>query len=359
MKVAVLWTALSGYMNACLQELASHSGVELLVSHMRPTQDAPFDESGFAWMPRRFMWKSPADIGPLVPVLRSFDPDVIVVVGWHVPAYRQLAHEYAGRSWRVMTMDNPWRGTLKQWAGVLTAPLYLRPIADAVWLPGERQAQFARKLGFMESQILRGLYSCNQPAFEAQHWKRVRDGKPVPHAFLFAGRLVPPKGIEILARAYRLYHEQAADPWPLVCCGAGPLRPLLEGQPGVRVEGFVQPEAMTEKLAATGCFILPSIFEPWALVIHEAASAGLVILASETVGAAVHLVQPGFNGFIFDDRDVQGLAHLMMRVSTLSSTRLDEMSRASNLLSRQFTPARWANTLIEAHAARNHIGQCG
>jgi glycosyltransferase involved in cell wall biosynthesis len=344
-------------MNACLRELAGRDGVELLVSHQAPNQDAPYDESQFGWMKNRFMWRTGADLDALESRLEAFKPDAMVLAGWHVSAYHRLAKAHKGRSWRVMCMDNSWNSTLKQWIGICSSPYYLKPIADMVWLPGERQSVFARKLGFEQSEILRGLYSCDQPLFASAHLQRVAESRPVPRSFLFAGRFVPVKGIEILARAYRLYREQTAHPWPLVCCGAGPLRSRLEGEPGVRIEGFVQPERMSEKLASAGCLILPSVFEPWALVIHEAASSGLLILASERVGAAVHLVQPSFNGFIFGNQDAKGLANLMARVSSMSDARLDAMSRASFLLSQQFSPALWANTLIESYAARQRASK--
>ena len=89
------------------------------------------------------------------------------------------------------------------------------------------------------------------------------------------------------------------------------------------------------------------------MVVHEAASAGLAILASEKVGAVPHLVQPGYNGFIFGISDFVGLATLMSQVSAMGDAQLDEMSRASFLLSRQFSPKRWADTLLEAFAVNS------
>jgi glycosyltransferase involved in cell wall biosynthesis len=169
----------------------------------------------------------------------------------------------------------------------------------------------------------------------------------VPRSFLFAGRFVSEKGVDQLVKAYESYRERSIDPWPLVCCGAGPLGSRLEGRPGIRVEGFVQPDRLCDILASAGCLVLPSTFEPWAIVVHEAASAGLLILASDIVGAAVHLVQDNYNGYIFDCRDVKGLSALMSHVSDLSDVRLDAMSRASHLLSKQFSPARWADTLLD------------
>jgi glycosyltransferase involved in cell wall biosynthesis len=126
----------------------------------------------------------------------------------------------------------------------------------------------------------------------------------------------------------------------------------VENQEGIRMEGFVQPEKMPQLLASIGCLVLPSSFEPWALVVHEAASAGRLILASENVGAVTHLVQPGYNGFIFNNNDVPALVGLMFRVSGMSDPELDQMSRSSHSLSRQFSPKQWSDTLLGSYYAR-------
>ncbi len=360
MKVAILWTRLSGYLNSCLQELVNRDGVELFVCHRAPDVAAPYDDGQFNWMIDRLVWQSAPDEKLLQDRVKKFAPDILIFAGWHIEAYRSIAREFSGRCLRIMTMDNCWQGTLKQWAGVISAPYYVRPLADAVWLPGERQAVFARKLGFKEHSILRGLYACDQHRLEAPYLERIQARRPVPRRFIFVGRFVVEKGIEVLTRAYELYRNENSDPWPLVCCGAGPLRTLLEGRPGIRVEGFVQPRDLPGKLAGAGCLVLPSSFEPWALVVHEAASAGLLILASENVGATVHLVQPGYNGFISTCGDADELAVLLFRISGLSDARLDDMSRASHYLSQQFSPTRWADTILDCfHAWVNdgHVEQ--
>ena len=347
MRVAILWTRLSGYLNACLKELASREGVELFVSYQEAEQQAPFSDDQFSWFPNSLEWRAQEDLTSLDARLRAFNPDIVVFSGWHLPAYRRVTKELSKRCWRVMAMDNCWRATLKQRIGTLVAPWYILPIADAVWVPGERQALFARRFGFAERNILWGLLSCDQPALETAHLSRLADGCPVPHAFLFVGRFVQDKGLDLLVKAYQAYRKNSIDPWPLVCCGSGPLAHLLEGQPGITVEGFVQPNLLRDKLASAGCLILPSNFEPWAVVVHEAASAGLVILASEKVGAAVHLVQDNYNGYIIGSDDVEGLTARLSHVSQLSEARLDAMPRASHLLSKQYSPARWADTLLE------------
>ncbi len=347
MRVAILWTGLSGYLNACLKELASREGVELFVSHQATEEQVPFDDNQYAWIPRRLVWRSRADLAPLGGQLRAFDPEILVFSGWHVPAYRRIARGLAKRCRRVMAIDNPWEATLKQRVGTLIAPWYIRPLADAVWVPGERQAAFARRLGFEQRAILWGLLSCDQPGIETVHLSRLADGRAVPRSFLFVGTFASHKGVDQLVRAYASYREKTIDPWPLVCCGAGPLGSRLEGRPGIRVEGFVQPNRLRDILASAGCLILASSVDHWGVVVHEAASAGLLILASENVGAAVHLVQDNYNGYLFDGRDVEGLAALMSQVGNLSEARLDAMSRASHLLSKQYSPARWADALLD------------
>ena len=290
------------------KELASREGVEMFVSHQAPVREAPFSDNLYAWMSNRLEWRSSADFASLGARLRAFDPEILVFSSWHLPAYRQVAKQVAKSCRRVMVIDNCWRATPKQRMGMLISPWYIRPLADMIWVPGERQAVFAKKLGFKQCTILWGLLSCDQPAIETVHLSRVAQGRAVPHSFLFVGRFVAEKGVDQLVRAYESYRERSVDPWPLVCCGAGPLISHLEGKPGIRVEGFVQPNRLREVLASSGCLILPSTFEPWAVVVHEAASAGLLILTSKDVGASVHLVQDNFNGYIFDGRDVNEIA---------------------------------------------------
>jgi glycosyltransferase involved in cell wall biosynthesis len=336
-------------MNACLKELASRDGVELLVSHEVPDSQAPFDDGQFAWIQNRISWRTYSDLAELDSVLGKFAPEILVIPSWHVHPYRRVARQLSRRCLRVMAMDNPWLGSLKQRLGTIVSPFWVKPIADLVWLPGERQAAFARRLGFAQNAILRGLYTCDHSAFAAKHNERIAQGLPVPRRFAFVGRMVAEKNIRILAEAYNLYRSQSIEPWPLICCGSGPLRSCLENQEGIQLEGFVQPESMPQTLNSVGCLILPSNFEPWALVVHEATSAGKLILASENVGAVPHLVQPGYNGFIFDRSDVAGLARLMSRISSMNDAQLDQMSRASHLLSYQFSPKQWADTLLYSY----------
>lgn len=245
-------------------------------------------------------------------------------------------------------MDNQWLGTPKQWLGRLTWRLYIRPLFDVAFVPGDRQVAFANRLGFRNSRILRGLYCADNEAF-----KRPSDGLPAPdRAFLYVGRLTDSKGIPVLMDGYRRYRDLDPEPWPLRVAGAGPLLELVTATTGVDYLGFVQPKDLPRTMWAASSLVLPSRFEPWGVVVHEAVIAGLVPICSEPVGAAVHLVQDGYNGYIVPDNNAIELAAAMYRVARKSAPELEAMSKASRLMSTQFTSERWARYLVETLSAR-------
>ena len=55
----------------------------------------------------------------------------------------------------------------------------------------------------------------------------------------------------------------------------GPLKEQLQNHDDIKVIDFVQPEEFENIIKQSGCLLLPSIKEPWALVLHEFSAAGL------------------------------------------------------------------------------------
>jgi glycosyltransferase involved in cell wall biosynthesis len=306
LRVAVLYAQLSGYMNACLKALADMERVELFVANMRVSNDAPFEESIFSWIKDRYQWEKDVDEDELISRLERFRPDLILASNWHNSGYRKALKSFGGRAIRIYGMDNQWLGRPKQWLGVFTSRIYLHPICDAVFVAGERQAAFAHKLGFSQGRILRGLYSCDHEKFAKIYFER-KNSLSEPHSFVFVGRFSPEKGVDILVDAYRRYREKASNPWPLKCYGSGPLQHLIHGVEGIEIKGFCQPDDLPKELSMASCLLLPSTFEPWALVVHEAVTAGMPVIVSDAVGASVHLVQNDYNGYIVEASNVDEL----------------------------------------------------
>lgn len=345
MKIAMLCAQLSGYLNACLKALVDMERVELFVADIRASEEAPFDDALFSWIENRYQWEKYADQNELIRRLEYFQPDVILAANWHNSYYRKCFKCFEGRAIRIFSMDNQWLGKPRQWLGVFTSRFYLHSICDAVFVAGERQAIFAHKLGFSQRKILRGVYSCDHEIFSKIHFER-KKSLSESRSFVFVGRFSPEKGVDVLVDAYRRYRKIAFNPWTLKCYGSGALKHLIQGVEGIEYKGFCQPGDLPKELSMASCLILPSIFEPWALVVHEAAAAGMPIIVSNAVGASVHLVQDGYNGFIVESGSVEELTRAMLRYSSLSWKERKIMGENSYSLSLQFTPKRWADTLV-------------
>ena len=351
LRVAVLWQAMSGYFDACLRSLVATGRVSVRVAYRARAQggDAPFDENEFAQFDREYRWHGRPEAGPLNALLDGESLDAVFVCSWNVPTYRAPLRELGRQGvTRVLCMDNQWNATPKQWLGRLTWRRYIRPYYDLAFLPGYRQLQFARRLGFQREHIMRGLYCANTPAFTMPPtWGGTRE-----RSFLYVGRLVREKGLSILVRAYRDYRQSVDDPWPLLIAGTGPEAHLFDGVVGVRMLGFLQPQQLPEAMWRATVAICPSLFEPWGVVVHEATAAGLIVVCSEAVGAGVHLVQDGFNGFVVPTGDASDLTRAMTVLSDAPEERLDAMSRGSAVLSQQYSPERWAQYVLEMLAWR-------
>jgi glycosyltransferase involved in cell wall biosynthesis len=348
MRTAILWANLTGSTNACFRALAEASRSPIFVAYQSPRADAPFEERQFAWQAKVYRFETKPDEESLLSAVRAFNPDLLLVTSWNIAAYRRVCRELCGLAVRVCCMDNQWSGRAKQWLGIITAPIFVRRMFDVAFVCGERQAVFARKFGFREEQIWRGMYSCDHEKF---HSAAVNSSHiPRELAFLYVGRLTKEKAVDVLIDAYRRYRAQATDPWPLWVVGTGPLAEVLRCQPGIVCSGFVQPDELPPIFARAAAFVLPSRFEPWGVVIHEATAAGLPVICTERCGAAVHLVQDGYNGFITSANDADALARALTRVSNATPEMRQAMSEASVAMSWQFTPQRWAAYVLERAA---------
>ena len=345
MKIAVLWTRLSGYLNACLRELAARPGVEVLVANEAAGEDAPFDASQFSWIPSRlrFEYAVHPDRYALLDETRRFAPDVLLVNSWHIGEFRHVLQRLRPRPLSVLCMDNQWRGTWKQRLGVVCSPWYIRRLYDAAFLPGERQACFARRLGFPADRIWQGLLCPQTTALVPEAGK---SRSPLPRAFGYLGRLSPEKGIEDLLEAYEMYRASTSDPWDLRVAGAGPLRSELDRHEAVVRSGFVQPAELGAWMKKIGCLVCPSRSEAWGVVVSEGAAAGLPIVATDACGAVPHLVHDFANGRIARTGDVRSLAGCMAYVASLSDDERLAMGQVSRGLASPYTPARWADTVL-------------
>lgn len=350
--VAVLWTSLSGYLTACLKELKKRYQVKLLVIHLPINPEAPFALERFNWIDIRIEKKEHITVDIIRSKLLEFQPDVILMGGWlRDKDYLKITRDKSFSKIPIIGgMDMPWKGTLRQHIGRIISPFYLRPSIDYMWVPGDRQADFARKLGYKGEKLWFGLYCCDTKCFHRVAVKKFdvyeKYGK-WPSSFLFVGRYVESKGLIILLQSYQHYRKMVSNPWSLTCVGTGPLESKLDSFAGVQNLGFVQPSELTSVYNDAGTFVLPSLKEPWGVVLHEAVSSGIPVIATSECGSVTRFLCDGFNGFEIEAGNWKLLANKLKIISSMSKQELYNMGKRSYQLSQQITTARWADYFIE------------
>jgi glycosyltransferase involved in cell wall biosynthesis len=126
---------------------------------------------------------------------------------------------------------------------------------------------------------------------------RLAHGRSGP-LLLYAGRLSPEKEIERLKAVLK-----GVPGASLALVGDGPHRRTLEAHfAGMPVEflGFLHGEELATAYASSDVFVMPSRSETLGLVVLEAMSAGLPVVAARA-GGIPELVEHGVNGLLFED----------------------------------------------------------
>lgn len=341
-RLAVLYSEPGSYTQACLRTLRDSYGWEILAIHYPTSKDAPFAQNPLRKIAKcvdRTQLNSAAEITDCV---RHFGAEILQIAGWMDRGYLAAARQLRKLGIPVIAgSDTQYSGSLRQKVASVVSPWYLKNAIDVLWVTGERQRVFADKLGYRGRLCWTGMYCCDFEKFALAGKSNARNP-----TFLFVGRYVEAKGLDVLVRAYREYRMRTPVPWRLQCVGTGPLKSTLRGIEGLDDLGFVQPDELPEIMSHASVFVLPSRKEPWGVVVQEAAAAGLPIICSDAVGASVHLVREGFNGFTFLSESVGELTDRMLEISAMPEEHLDEMSRNGRSLASQYTPELWARTLV-------------
>jgi glycosyltransferase involved in cell wall biosynthesis len=141
---------------------------------------------------------------------------------------------------------------------------------------------------------------------------------------LFVGKLIPRKRPQDLIQAL----AAGARDVVAVLVGAGPMEAALRRQAAalgvadrVRFAGLVPYDRLPDAYAAADVVAVTSSHEPWGLVVGEAMACGRPVVASDRVGAAGDLIEPGITGFTYPCGDAAGLAHLLQRVQVDAAAR--------------------------------------
>lgn len=246
-----------------------------------------------------------------------------------------------------------------QWYRRLYRKLALRYI-DAMCCNGKLSLEYTQSLGMPAERITTGHMVADTEGM-AQRAQQVTEHRKQElrtswnaqgTVLLYAGQLIPRKGLNELLDAWALLEKNSPGGATLVLVGQGTEEEALRyqagqlGLTGVRFVGAVDYDSLADYYASADAFIIPTLEDNWSLVVPEAMACGLPILCSRYNGCWPELVKPE-NGWVFDPLDPQDTLQ-NLQACLAAGESLQEMGQASRQIAATHTPKAAAQSLYNA-----------
>jgi glycosyltransferase involved in cell wall biosynthesis len=361
MRLSILTTHPVQYYAPVFRELAARPGVELQVFYgwkgaVESTLDRGFGQA-FAWdVPLlegysfEFLENMAAEPGThhavgincpkVVDRIEAWKPDALLVYGWNYRSHQQALRAFHGRLPVLFRGDSTLLDERPGWRKVARR-LYLRWIyrkIDLALAVGSANHAYFAAHGLPESTIRHVPHSVDNAFFAdpdgkqteaARQWRETLGIPMESPVILFAGKLESKKAPDLLLKAFQALGHPTAH---LVFGGTGPLETALKRDAPSRLHfvGFQNQSRMPVLYRLGDLLVLPSRGpgETWGLALNEAMACGRAVIASDKVGAAGDLIQPGRNGFVFPSGNLTALTAVLEK-SLTDRARLQEMGRHS------------------------------
>lgn len=342
-KILFLYTEIAEYFLACLAALETRH-VQVEVIRWPLNSEAPFRFRSLT--KTKFYGRKDFTDDGLLRFAEKLRPDVIFCSGWIDHGYNLLCRHWVKKIPVVLLLDNHWTGHWKQRVAAAFSRFVVRDKFSHAWVPGEPQLAFVKRLGFANDKVCTGYYVADTVLFEKFYTESfVAKQKTMPKRLLYIGRYLGFKGITDLWSAFAEISTEYPD-WELWCLGTGDLWENRAIHPRIVHHGFIQPHRFGEFINNASVFVLPSRKEPWGVVVHEMAAAGMPMLCSSAVGAATQFLKEGKNGYLHDAGDIASLKTSLKKIMSLPDVELRTMATFSHELSKSLTPANWAATVF-------------
>ncbi len=297
----------------------------------------------------------------MLSALNRILPDAVLCGGYNYlasweAAYWARAHRIPLLLWSESTALDRRRGHLL----VEIAKARFLGLCRAFVVPGKSSLRYLKDLGIAKERVFTAPNAVDTDLFsslaeEARRCDtqvRVRHSLPLRY-FLYVGRLVRVKGVFELLEAYAQLSAQIRSEVGLVFVGDGVDRAELmeyasRAAPGtIQFPGFVHREGLPEFYALADALIFPTRSDTWGLVVNEAMSCGLPVIATSVAGCVPDLVQDGWNGFVVPPGESSQLAAAMSRLASDSELRREMGARSRERIEAN-SPQQWTEGLVKA-----------
>lgn len=198
-----------------------------------------------------------------------------------------------------------------------------------VYVPGIANGEIFKRLNFQGKIVYTG--SCGilnyvpQPAYNSK--KTVKN-------FLYVGRLIPVKNLELLITVFNELPDLQLN-----IIGEGILKSELQSisKENIHFLGYINNKDLSKYYQENDVFMLPSLSEPWGLVVEEALNNGLPVIVSNRVGCNKDLATKE-TGLIFEYNNPDSLKKAISQITNidfynslrLNISKMDFNQRAEN-----------------------------
>jgi glycosyltransferase involved in cell wall biosynthesis len=295
--------------------------------------------------------------------LRTAAPEVVLCGGYsYLASWQAMRWSRANRVpfyvWVESTLADQRRGTRV----VESLKRRFLESANGFVVPGRSSAEYLASFGISADRVFTAPNAVDVEFFSEhagrarQDAEALRNGLGLPKRyFLFVGRLVRDKGVFDLLEAYGRMDSNTRSEVGVVFVGDGAARAELERQaativPGtVKFAGFVHREELATYYALSDMLVFPTYSDTWGLVVNEAMSCGLPVIAASDAGCTADLVTDGWNGRVFEAGNVSQLSSIMTDLMNNPEMR-SRMGRNSRACIEGFRPEAWAAGIAHAMA---------
>ncbi len=372
MRIAIVINMIAPYTTPVFETLSARSDTDLLVVYetpmepdrrWRPQHALPYRhavlESRTVDLARLAVgsgFKTRFDTYLYIPrhplaALSEFGPDVIVAAGggvWSSPTNVIALAARHRHGWAFV----PWWGSFQRQRPTLPRRLaepWVRAffrLSDAWLAYGTRSSADLVRMGADPSRIVVSPLAV-APADVAPGTVGEPPERGMAARFLFVGRLIERKGIDLLLRAFR---ELASGELWIVGdgCLVRDIVRAAEANPRIRLFGHLDGTDLQDVYRRADVLVLPSHYEVWGLVVNEAQVHGLPVVTTDQVGCAPDLIDAGVNGLIVPAGSWVALAHAMQEVATWTEPQRERCAKRCRSKRETYSPARAADGIARA-----------
>ena len=258
-------------------------------------------------------------------------PRVLTVPGWRFGLFNRFRDEVHANGGKVIAgADNNFLPTFKTFLKMLEFRFFYKNKYDGFWVPKKSGYKLMRFYGVPDEKIFTGSYSADESLFS--------NGRPLTERskrILYVGRFIPLKNVHRLCSAFLSVDRSIRDGWSLELYGCGPLKDAYPKDKSIVIHDFVQPEQLASIYQSARVFVLPSKWDHWGFVLHEAALSGCVVLASRRCGASLDFIEEGVNGYSFSPFLTSQIKKALANVMSMTDEQLARAQQKSLELAHQ------------------------